>query len=74
MNRSDEFEFALTFLGGPEEQVLRGYISALETRAKKLEAALRDAVEDAEGRWDMTSPSTNPGIKHWVTQGRKLLG
>lgn len=42
-------------------------------RVAQLEAALRDAVEDAEDRWDMDAPSTNPGIKHWVEQGRAAL-
>jgi hypothetical protein len=38
-----------------------------------LREALQDAVDDAEARWDMDSPSTNPGIKGWVERGRAAL-
>ncbi len=39
----------------------------------KLVDALRDFAEDAEGRWDMNSRSTNPGIKHCVKQARAVI-
>jgi len=38
-----------------------------------LEKALRDLIEDLEARWDMQAPSTNPGIKACVEQGKAAL-
>ena len=48
-------------------------IEADAARIAKLEHALRDFIEDMEARWDMNDPRTNPGIRHCVEQGRKVL-
>jgi len=38
-----------------------------------LRDALKEAVEDYSDRFDMSSPSTNPGIKMVVKQGKEAL-
>ena len=38
-----------------------------------LRDALKEAVEDYSDRFDMSSPSTNPGIKTVVKQGKEAL-
>lgn len=34
---------------------------------------LQSIVEDLEARWDMTDPSTNPGIVENVSQAKKVI-
>ena len=38
LQRPDCFEFAMDFLGDPEESVVRAYVEALEARVTALEA------------------------------------
>jgi ADP-ribose pyrophosphatase YjhB (NUDIX family) len=45
----------------------------LTERVAELEAALRDIADDYEDRFDMSSPSTNPGMKYVVAQARAIL-
>jgi hypothetical protein len=41
--------------------------------APDLLAALKEFVDDIEARWDMNSPSTNPGIKQCVEQAKAAI-
>jgi len=41
--------------------------------AAKLAQALRELEEDISDRFDMDSPSTNPGMKHAVNAAREAL-
>ena len=45
----------------------------LRERVALLRDALKEAVEDYSDRFDMSSPSTNPGIKWIVKQGKEAL-
>jgi len=42
--RPDCFEFAMDFLGSPEEPVIREYIAALEAENSKLKGQLEEAA------------------------------
>jgi hypothetical protein len=41
--------------------------------APDLLAALKAMVDDLEARWDMSAPSTNPGIRHNVEQAKAAI-
>ena len=45
----------------------------LREHVTMLRDALKEAVEDYSDRFDMSSPSTNPGIKTVVKQGKEAL-
>jgi hypothetical protein len=62
----------------PEEAVL--HIEELEQQLAErekqivmLREALKEIVDDYEDRFDMTSPSINPGIKFVIKQGTEAL-
>ena len=44
-----------------------------QSEVERLREALKDIADDYEDRFDMDSPSTNPGIKHVVRQARAAL-
>ncbi len=48
-------------------------LAAVEAERDALKAATTDLVEDLESRWDMRSPSTNPGIKTCVARAKTAL-
>ena len=48
-------------------------IQFLREQVALLRDALKEAVEDYSDRFDMSSPSTNPGIKMVVKQGKEAL-
>lgn len=52
---------------------LRREFEAHQDRVQAVIEALKDFVEDTEARWDMSSPSTNPGIVHCVERGKAAL-
>jgi len=45
----------------------------LRAQINVLREALKEAVEDYSDRFDMSSKSTNPGIKAVVAQGKEAL-
>lgn len=54
------------------------YVAAIERdqlreQVALLRDALKEAVEDYSDRFDMSSPSTNPGSKMVVKQGKEAL-
>ena len=48
-------------------------VDQLRKQVALLRDALKEAVEDYSDRFDMSSPSTNPGIKWIVKQGKEAL-
>ena len=48
-------------------------IQFLREQVALLRDALKEAVEGYSDRFDMSSPSTNPGIKMVVKQGKEAL-
>lgn len=72
MKRPDCFEFAMEFLGPPEDAELRVYIESLESRIAELEKALSVAVElfqDQSG-----DPVNEPDAYAWLQQANELMG
>ena len=50
-----------------------GTVTKLRAEVKELVEALREIADDYEDRFDMSSPSTNPGMKYVVKQARAVL-
>ena len=63
-----------TFCSGSDDRMAIAEANTdLACAAPELLEALLDIVNDYCDRFDMTSPSTNPGMKHVVQAGREAI-
>ncbi len=66
---ADAQQFAATTL----ERELAAELRRLSALNAQLLEALRDLADDIAGRFDMDSPSTNPGMRACVAEARAAI-